>query len=341
MTKRQLINYWKKGFDESGLLPELVENYTVYISQLIENEVPIIFDFNHLCLLLGRKPFYLASVINSTKDHYRDFSIPKRSGGHRTISSPYPALLECQYWIYENILKKIKIHSSAHGFTFKKSILTNAAIHLNQDHFLKIDLKDFFPSIKINRVISIFKSLGYNHKVSFYLASICCLNDELPQGAPTSPVISNIIAINLDNRLLRLSKKFQLKYSRYADDLAFSGSVIPVKYIEYVSKIVEGCGFVVNSKKTSLLQSKGRRILTGISITGEKMKLPKDYKRNLKQEIFYIKKYGILSHMRSKKIKNPAYFQSIIGKVRFWLSVEPDNEYAKRVLKEYIGKPIE
>ena len=253
----------------------------------------------------------------------------------RIISSPYPALLECQYWIYNNILKKIKIHPAAQGFTFNKSILTNATIHLNQDHFLKIDLKDFFPTIKINRVIAIFKSLGYNDRVAFYLASICCLNKELPQGAPTSPIISNIIARGLDKRLLSLSKKFQLKYSRYADDLAFSGHVIPVKYIDYVTNIIEDCGFAVNNKKTFLQHSKGKRILTGISIAEEKMKLPKDYKRKLKQEIFYINTYGILSHMRNQKIKNPAYLQSIIGKLRFWLSVEPNNRYARMILQQY------
>lgn len=335
MSNKKIITYWRDNFENSGLKPELIETYVEYITPIVDNGVPIIFDFNHLCLLLGRTPAYLASVVNSNQNHYREFKMPKRSGGERTILAPYPALLECQYWIYNNILKTIKIHPAAQGFTFKKSILTNATIHLNQNHFLKIDLQDFFPSIKINRIIALFKSLGYNHRVSFYLASICCYNDELPQGAPTSPIISNIISKALDTRLLAFAKKYDLKYTRYADDLAFSGNNIPAKFIEYISKIIESCGFIVNSKKTFLQQSKGKRILTGISIADKKMLVPKNYKRKLKQEIHYITKHGLLSHMLKRKIKNPHYVLTIIGKLRFWLSVEPENEFVIETLKTF------
>ena len=140
MSKLKLYNYWYSNFEKSGIKSEFVEKYMAYVSKLLNNNVPIIFDFNHLCLLLGRNGHYLASVVNSNVSHYRIFQIPKRSGGHRNISAPYPALLECQSWIYENILAKIKIHPAAQGFTTKKSIITNAKIHINQNHFLKIDL---------------------------------------------------------------------------------------------------------------------------------------------------------------------------------------------------------
>ncbi len=335
MTKRKVISYWKSNFEKSGLKSELVETYIKYITPLVEKDVPIIFDFNHLCLLLGRNQRYLASVINSNVNHYRDFKIPKRSGGVRQISAPYPALLDSQNWIYQNILKKIEIHPAAQGFTFKKSIITNAACHLNQKHFLKIDLKDFFPSIKINKVIMVFKSLGYSNKVSFYLASICCLGDALPQGAPTSPILSNIISKTLDNRLTNFAKKLDLKYTRYADDLAFSGDQIPSKYIQYINQIIESCDFIVNTKKTILHQEQGKRIITGISIADKKLQVPKEYKRKLKQEIHFIIKYGIVSHIRKLKIKNPHYELTIIGKIRFWLSVEPDNKFAKAALMKF------
>jgi RNA-directed DNA polymerase len=318
-------------------MPELIDVYVGYLSPLLKNQVPIIFDFRHLCLLLERTPDYLASVINSSESHYRDFNIPKKSGGQRLIRAPYPALMECQNWIYQNILVKIKIHSAAQGFAFKKSIITNASIHINQIHFLKIDLKDFFPTIKINQVISVFKTLGYSHKVSFYLAAICCCDGELPQGAPTSPFLSNIIAKPLDHRLLSFSKRFDLKYTRYADDLAFSGDEIPVKYIEYITNIIIDAGFIVNQNKTVLQQNPGKRILTGISIADEKIQVPREYKRKLKQEVHYIRTFGLTSHIRKKKIKNPNYLFSIIGKLRFWLSVEKDNKYAKDSLDFFVN----
>lgn len=339
MSVTKSFNYWKNSFERSGIKPELTEEYLSYIKPLLKNEVPIIFDFNHLCLLLGRNQTYLASVINSNISHYREFEIPKRSGGKRTISAPYPTLLECQSWIYENILTKIKIHSSAHGFTFKKSIISNSKVHVGQNHFLKIDLKDFFPSITINQVITIFKSLGYTHKVSYYLASICCYGDVLPQGAPTSPMLSNIVAISLDKRLMNYSKKFNLKYTRYADDLAFSGNSIPVKHIDYITKIINDCGFIVNDKKTILQQEKRKRIVTGISIAEEVIKVPREYKRKLKLEIHCIRKHGLLGHMRKHKIKNPDYLQSIVGKIHFWLSIEPDNTYAKQALIDLTKSP--
>lgn len=338
MSITKSFNYWKSGFEKSGLKSELIEEYLSYIKPLLKNDVPVIFDFNHLCLLLGRNQAYLASVINSNVSHYREFEIPKRSGGKRIISAPYPALLECQSWIYENILTKIKIHSSAHGFTFKKSIISNSKIHVGQNHFLKIDLKDFFPSITINQVITIFKSLGYTHKVSFYLAAICCYGEVLPQGAPTSPMLSNIVAKSLDNRLMKYSKKFNLKYTRYADDLAFSGDSIPVKHIEYITKIINSCGFVVNEKKTILQQEKHKRIVTGISIAEDVIKVPREYKRKLKLEIHCIRKHGLLGHMRKHKIRNPDYLLSIIGKIHFWLSVEPENTYARQALIDLTKK---
>lgn len=341
MSITKTLNYWKKGFEKSGIKPEVEEEYILYIKPLLKNDVPIIFDFNHLCLLLGRNQAYLASVINSNISHYREFEIPKRSGGKRTISAPYPALLECQSWIYINILAKVKIHSSAHGFTFNKSIISNSKVHVGQNHFLKIDLKDFFPSITINQVITIFKSLGYTHKVSFYLASMCCYGDVLPQGAPTSPMLSNIVAKTLDNRLIKYAKKFNLRYTRYADDLAFSGESIPFKHIEYITKIINSCGFIVNEKKTLLQQEKHKRIVTGISIAQNEIKVPREYKRKLKLEIHFIRKYGIFGHIRKNKIKNPDYLLSIIGKIHFWLSVEPDNKYARQALIDLTKKDDE
>jgi hypothetical protein len=334
MSITKSINYWKNGFLKSGIKPELIEEYLNYIKPLLKNDVPIIFDFNHLCLLLGRNRTYIASVINSSNSHYREFEIHKRSGGKRIISAPYPALLECQTWIYENILKKIKIHSSAHGFTFKKSIISNSKVHIGQNHFLKIDLKDFFPSISINQVITIFKSLGYTHKVSFYLATICCLKEVLPQGAPTSPMLSNIVSISLDKRLMSYAKKFNLRYTRYADDLAFSGESIPVKHIDYITNIINSCGFSVNPKKTLLQHKKYKRIITGISISDDEIKLPREYKRKLKLEIHCIRKHGIAGHIRKNKIKNPDYLLSIIGRIHFWISVESNNAFAKQALND-------
>ena len=339
MSKKDILKKWRTYFVDRGIKEETSSQYIEYIDSLLENNVPIIFNFDHLCLLLGRTNEYLSSVVNSPESHYREFSIKKRKGGYRKINAPYPALLEMQYWIYNNILKKISINSSAHGFVHKKSILTNSKIHLEQNHLLKLDLTDFFPSIEINRIIFIFKQLGYTSRVSFYLASICCYEESLPQGAPTSPVLSNIVSRKLDSRLIKFSKKFELKYTRYADDLTFSGKRIPAKFIEYISTIVSDEGFEVNHSKTRLYQSRSKRIVTGISVLGKELKVPREYKRKLKQELHFIRKFGFESHVSKKKIRKHNYLFSITGKVNFWLSVEPKNQFAldsKDMLDKYI-----
>lgn len=332
MENNELLTTWERNLSLSGIKPEVAKIYTTYIEKLISNDVPIIFDFEHLCLLLGRSTEYLASAINASSSHYRTFSLQKRKGGERKINVPYPALLECQYWVYENILKKVKIHGAAHGFAFKKSIITGARLHVDRKEFLKIDIKDFFPSIKINRIIPIFRALGYSKKVAYYLSAICTIDGYLPQGAPTSPVLSNLVLRHMDKRLLSFAKKMNLRYTRYADDLAFSGEQIPFKFLSYIEKIIESSGFLINEGKTFFQKSAGKRILTGISIADSELKLPREYKRKLKQEVFFVKQFGLLSHMRKKKIRNGNYLQSLIGKIRFWLQVEPKNIEAKEHL---------
>lgn len=343
MLSEKTLKSWSDFFTKKGVKKNLQTKHLKYIRKLLDNNVPIIFDFEHLRLLMGRSPEYFANVVNSPENHYRSFQIKKRTGGLREILAPYPALLEMQYWIYNNILNEITISTCSHGFAYKKSIITNATIHLNQKELLKLDLKDFFPSIGINRIIYVFQSLGYTNKVAFYLASLCSYEACLPQGAPTSPCLSNIISKLLDKRLINLAKKYKLRYTRYADDLTFSGDSIPAKFIDYVKDIVIDEGFVLNDSKTRLYKTKSKRIVTGISVQGDKLQLPRDYKRTLRQELFFIMKHGYESHIKKKRIRKINYLDSLIGKVNFWLSVEPNNEFAlkSRIALYEISKKIQ
>lgn len=326
---KDFIKSWEKFFKSIGLPEVMISEYVSYIVPLIEKDLPIIFEINHLSKLLGRKQSYLTSVAFGSEKHYRTFEIPKKSGGVRIISSPYPALLECQYWIYNNILSKVQVHNSAQAYVSDRSIITNAKIHIGNKLFLKIDLKDFYSSIKRPRIVWAFRALGYAENVSFLLASLCCKEQCLPQGAPTSPVLSNIISYHLDVRLSNLSKKLGIVYSRYADDMAFSGDNFTPHIIRYIEKIINAEGFEINHKKTIFQIGEGKRILTGISIAEDVIKIPREYKRKLRQEVHYIFQHGVISHMNKTKIKNPYYLKSISGKLGFWISVEPNNTFAK------------
>lgn len=326
-TKRKWVNY----YHDRGLDPDLIRAYGRYIERLLYNSCPIIFELGHLAKLVGRTEQYLASALNKTSYHYRKFKIPKRRGGIREISAPYPALLECQQWINENILANIPIHNSAHAYIKTRSIISNATPHLGQKCLLHMDLKDFFPSIELAQVIKVFRNLGYSRNVAYYLSKLCCLDDVLPQGAATSPNLSNIVSYGLDVRLSGIAKSYDLRYTRYADDITFSGFYIPATFIGAVTEIVEEQGFRVNGNKTRLDYRGGKRIVTGLSVAGSSLKIPRLYKRKVRQEIYYIAKHGYISHVERKRIRNPFYIDSLFGKLNYWLLIEPDNSYANKV----------
>ena len=325
-----LLSEWEKFYTEKNVSEDLKKSLLDYAAVLFERGVPVIYDLDHLCALLGLKKFYVTSVIFCSKAHYREFEIKKRSGGFRQIRAPYPSLLYMQNWIYREILLKCKVNGTAHGFVRKRSILTNATVHKDQAYLLKMDLKDFFPSIHTNWVIQVFKDIGYTNDVAFCLASICCLEDALPQGAPTSPTLSNIVASFMDKRLYKLCQEYGYKYTRYADDIAISGHFISPTFIETVNGVIEDCHFVVNKKKTRLYGEKGNKIITGISLANNEVRVPRGYRRELEQNIYYILKYGYDAHVKRNKIRKSNYLQSIIGKLNFWLMVEPQNEMAKK-----------
>ena len=331
MGKKELenaIKQWRLFYESRGVKQELIDVYLSYVKCLLDNGVPVIFDFEHLSLLLRLDREILANMVNAPEAFYRQFSIPKRSGGQRDITAPYPSLKYVQTWIYENILSKVSVHGCAHGFVEKRSIISNVHPHLGKKYMLKVDLKDFFPSIKINKIIQVFRSLGYSHEVAFYLASLCSYEKELPQGSPASPMLCNIIAKHMDRRLYRLAKRFGYSYTRYADDIAFSGDEIAVTFISYVRNIIEDCGFALNEKKVRLYGEKGNKILTGISLASGQPRVPRDYRRGLEKELFYIKKYGFDAHVNHMKIRRYNYLESIMGRVDFWKMVEPDNKFA-------------
>ena len=247
----------------------------------------------------------------------------------REIRAPYPSLKTIQQWIYENVLKSQYVHGCAHGFKPRKSIVTNAMKHVENKCLLKLDLKDFFPSIKTNRVVQVFKDIGYTKTVSWLLATLCCLDEELPQGAPTSPALSNIVARHMDKRLYRLAKNFGYRYTRYADDISFSGDDIPVAFIKYAREIIEDCGFLVNPKKVRLYQEKDNKILTGIALMNGMIKLPREKRREYEQEIYYTLKYGVNTRIKGEYNNFSTYIHSLLGKANFWLMLEPDNVFAK------------
>lgn len=284
---------------------------------------------------LGVPPTVLSKILKHTPTYYdTHFSIRKRSGGYRVISAPGKQLQEIQRAIYRKILFHVHIHPAATGFRPEISIINNARIHLGNKIVLKTDIHDFFGSISQQKVRKAFETIGYPYHVSKVMAHLCCFRQTLPQGASTSPALSNIIAGSMDSKLEEMSQRYGLNYSRYADDMVFSSHDLdPKQILPLVDRIVREEGYKLNRNKTRFLGIKKRKIITGISVSsGTKLTIPKAKKREIRQNVYFILKYGLKEHQKRIGSKDPVYMKRLLGYLCFWLSVEPDNAYVSKSL---------
>ncbi|WP_435011630.1 reverse transcriptase family protein [Tundrisphaera lichenicola] len=279
-----------------------------------ENELPPLDSAGQLAEVLGmsvaelRWMTYHRDVASSI--HYRRFTIPKRDGSERAIWAPMPKLKEAQRWILRNVVEKLIVHGSVHGFLPGRSTFTNASAHPDSDLVVKVDLKDFFPTVTLPRVKGVFRKAGYREEVATLLALLCTeaprevVEHEgktlyvalgprcLPQGAPTSPALTNTLGLKLDRRLSGLARKLGWRYTRYADDLTFSlpqshqGPPRVGTLLGTVRRIIEAEGFAVHPDKTAVSRSGGRQRITGLIVNGDTPpRVPRDLRRKLRAAI--------------------------------------------------------
>jgi retron-type reverse transcriptase len=261
-------------------------------------ELVTLIDIAEAMKLTTEDIVWLAYERSTTEtDHYTRFEIPKRSGGSRLISSPKPKMRLAQSWINQNVLEKLTPSQYCYAFRPNLSIVDNATQHLGKSVIVKLDVKDFFPSITFNRVRGYFEHLGYNPGVSTVLALLCTDAPRvritvkghsqivavgarsLPQGACTSPALANLIASRLDARLAGLIESFsgQWSYTRYADDLTFSTTEPEAEIgqlIAAVNHIAKDENFEIKSEKTRIMRSPRRQSVTGL-IVGDEVRIPK------------------------------------------------------------------
>ena len=280
--------------------------------------------------LLGVEVNRLEEILNNVSGHYQEFWMRKRSGGYRMISAPDKDLQAIQSTIYSRILSSTIVHPAAVGFRCGRSVVDNAAPHLGKRYVLKMDIHDFFGSIRSPRVRQTFKKIGYPENVSKVLGALCCLHRHLPQGAPTSPALSNIVGYEMDRKLAALAAEYGVTYTRYADDLTFSGDVFPKEQIiPQVKRIIRDEKFEPNHKKTHFMNQSSRKIITGVSVaSGVKLTIPKSKKREIRKNVYFILTKGLAEHQRRIGSHDPAYLKRLIGMLCYWRAIEPDNTYA-------------
>ena len=221
------------------------------------------------------------------------------------------------------------ISKFAKGYRKGVSIKHNAKYHKKQQRVLRVDLENFFGTIGLEWVISVFRELGYSKSLSILMARLCCLNNVLPQGAPTSPCLSNIAMRRVDKRLAGFALSMGYRYTRYADDISMSGNLAEDKTIGFIIKAVTECGFVVNADKTRCMRPNQRQLVTGI-VVNEKLNIPRKSRRDLRQAGYYISKYGIESHLEEIEEQRGNYIRHLLGRSQHALSINPKDRDAKK-----------
>ena len=291
-----------------------------YIAQLIRSDrLRYTSDFYSLLKRVGVEAGFWA-LDYSTEKHiggllandnhmslYKEFEIPKKSGrGTRRIHAPTGDLKEILSCINIILQEKYVPGGCCTGFTRGRSVVTNASVHTGQNYVCNIDLKDFFPSITYGQVYTALKScpLNFSNDLAKTVARLCCMKTidnqnyvhyVLPQGAPTSPVLSNIVCSRLDSYLSGLSSRMNVKYTRYADDMTFSSMYNAFHshgdFLNGVRRIIEGQGFSINEKKTRLQKKGARQEVTGLVVC-DKVNVRREYIKELRTLLYIWEMYG-------------------------------------------------
>lgn len=333
------------GQDVSGGLQQVETD----ITQLNKFGLPAFNDVETLAAAMGitisELKFLSYHRKVATTTHYKRFLVAKKSGGHRVISAPMPRLKKIQHWVLQHILNKVTLHDAANGFVLNRSILTNAAQHIDKAIVVNIDLKDFFPTITYKRVKGLFCKLGYSEKIATILALLCTepASEEmeldgknyyvasgerfLPQGAPTSPAITNIICYKLDCRFTAIAAKMNINYTRYADDLSFSindksdtGNKLIQQLLWRVKAVVKEEGFTIHPDKVKIMAKGTRQEVTGI-VVNKKPGINRKTLHRFRALIQQIEKTG-LAGKRWKGGDN--IVAEMIGYANFIMQVKPE-----------------
>lgn len=289
------------------------------------------------------KKFTLQSInyyaFHKKDERYLSFEIPKKRGGTRLISSPNRTLKLIQKCLNFALSIVFVPHVAANGFVMKmgnktKNIATNAKVHVNKPFVYNIDLTDFFPSVSFRRVKTVLALAPFNlsDDLAFLIANLCCDNGVLPQGAPTSPVLTNVVCQRLDRKLYAFAKTNKIRYSRYADDITFSGydNIFTTDFLEQIKQIIEvEENFTINTKKIRLQTRFERQEVTGLTVN-QKVNVEQKRIRTIRAMLHNWREKGL--EEAEKKFKQCYHPQKNGGSIPPFQSVLLGNlEYLKMV----------
>ena len=283
---------------------------------------------------LGFSARTLYGLSNHLEKHYHNVFIPKSDGSKRKLSVPDLILKRVQKSIADNILVQFPVSRYAKAYKVGSSVQRNAQPHIGKKKLLKLDIEGFFDHILYSQVKDIvFCEEKFAEPIRILLTMLCYYKESLPQGAPTSPAITNIIMFDFDETVGAFCNKKNIAYTRYCDDMTFSGDFDEGEVITFVKNELFKLGLFLKKRKTVVVPASKRQTVTGI-VVNEKLNITKEYKRNIRQEMYYIQKFGMDEHLNKLGISDKrGYLLSLKGRISFVLQTIPNNrefvEYRK------------
>lgn len=340
-----------------GVPAEVTARALAYAASItrVDPRLPVVLTLHHLSELTGISHKFLRAVVARLPSArpYTEFFISKRSGRKRRICVPRDLLRQAQQWINQSILRLLPTHSASYAYSPGASAIDCARLHCGARWLIKLDVENFFESISEIQVYRVFRSLGYQPLISFEMARICThvigeggaeiygnagprlltnpkatsaiVNYKqqrlgvLPQGAPTSPMLSNAAMRDFDSSVLEIARRFSLTYTRYADDLVFSSSaksfsrrLVP-KLIASVFERMRKEGLNPNSAKTQISPPSARKIVLGLQVDGPAPRLRREFREQLEQHVYFIRRRGPQEHCRHLGFSSVLGFKYYLG----------------------------
>ena len=331
---------FKQAAAEQGVAAESIQSLVDEGNRLRARGIPVVFTLGHVAAICDVPYKYIRDIVSREFDPYRVFNVRKRSGGYRQITVPEPPLMRIQRWIHQNILSSAPVSQISTAYSPGTGPVKNAEQHRSCRWLVKVDVKSFFESVSERQVYRVFRSIGYPALLSFELTRLCTrfpsgttkrkkqrwrtnertysieayktkIVGHLPQGAPTSPMLANLVCAGLDNQLIAMANKYGGVITRYADDIVFSaqefGRSQAKALIKEITVELGKLGFRRNETKTHVVPPSARRVVTGLLVDTGTPRLTKEFRDKLRLHLFHAQTKGIRSHCERRK------FRSLIG----------------------------
>lgn len=273
----------------------------------------------------NKKLNILYAISNNSSKYYTQKVINKKRGGKRVLLIPQYTLKNIQKNLLNKVLRELKISRYATAYIKGISIKDNCQAHINRKIILKIDIKDFFTNITFDKLYRALPNYLFPPAIKVLLLKLCTYDDYLPQGAPTSPYLSNLVMKSFDEYIGKYCQEINVSYTRYCDDLTFSGDFDYVKLLIKVKKCLANMDFEVNNQKTKILFNNHRQLVTGL-VVNQKINVVKSYRQRICQEIYYINKFSLDSHLEYLNLDKDKYLSNLYGRLNYALNINPNDK---------------